>query len=146
MITRSNSNVPYRVLVCDGVDNIRREVQKALGANPGFQVVDEAANGHESISKAIQLKPDLVLMDACMPDLDGAEATRQIRVGTPETRVLAYSSDTTWETVDRMFHAGAGGYLVKGTDPDELLCAAGNVVSGGHYLSLALLKPPVSED
>ena len=75
-----------------------------------------------------------------MPDLDGAEATRQILERVPETRVLAYSSDAAWETVDRMFAAGALGYVVKGPDFDELVRAARAVLAGAHFLSVALFR------
>jgi len=119
---------------------IRQALQRALGSNSEFHVVDEAAGGQESIAKAVRLKPDLVLMDVCMPDLNGIEATRQILRAAPQTKVLAYSSDSTWATVERMFAAGAGGYVVKGADVDELVRAARTVLAGGHYLSVVLLE------
>ena len=129
---------PYRVLVCDDAPTIRRAVRRFLGCNPEFEVVDVAAGGQESIAKVLQLKPDLVLMDVCMPDLDGIEATRQILLAIPGTKVLAFSSDSARGTVDRMLAAGADGYVVKGADPDELLQAARKVLAGEQYLSVAL--------
>jgi len=81
-----------------------------------------------------------VLMDVCMPGLDGIETTRQILLGTPRTKVLAYSSDSAWSTVERMLSAGASGYVLKGSDPDELVRAARKVLAGERYLSLALPK------
>jgi len=131
---------PYRVLICDDVATIRRAVQELLSDDPEFQVVDEAVNGQESIAKAVQLKPDLVLMDVRMPDQDGIEATRQILLGAPGTKILAFSSDSDWATVNRMLGAGAGGYVLKGADPDELVRAARTVLAGRHYLSLGLLE------
>jgi len=92
------------------------------------------------------LKPDLVLMDVCLPDLDGAEATRQILLRAPETKVLAYSADSCWEKVDRMLAAGACGYVVKRADLEELVRAARTVLLGGHYLSLTLLQSVESRD
>jgi len=131
---------PYRVLVCDDAATIRVALQRALRNNSEFHVVDEAAGGRESIAKAVRLKPDLVLMDVSMPDLNGIEATRQILRAAPGTKVLAYSSDSAWSTVERMFAAGAGGYVVKGADVDELVRAARTVLAGGHYLSVVLLE------
>ena len=135
------SERPYRVLVCDDAAIIRGAVREFLTDNSMFRVVGEAAGGLESIAKAAQLKPDLVLMDVHMPDLDGIEATRRILLGDPRTKVLAFSSDLARKTVERLFAAGACGYVVKGDDPDELVRAAQKVLAGGHYLSLALLKP-----
>jgi len=132
---------PYRVLVCDDVATIRQGVQRLLCDAAEFHVVDEAAGGEESITKAIQLRPDLVLMDVSMPGLDGIEATRQILFAAPGTKVLAYSSDSAWSTVERMLGAGASGYVLKGSDPDELVRAARKVLAGERYLSLALPKP-----
>jgi DNA-binding NarL/FixJ family response regulator len=131
----------YRVLICDDLELIRQTLQFVLRKNPEFQVVAEAASGRESIAKAIQWQPDLVVMDAKLPDLEGAEATRQILAGAPRTIVLAYSSDSAWESAERMLEAGARGYVVKGMDPDELVRAARTVLAGGHYLSLVLLEP-----
>ena len=132
---------PYRVLVCDDVATIRRALRRVLSINSEFHVTDEATGGKESVAKAVKLKPDLVLMDVRMPDLDGIEATRRILLAVPGTKVLAFSSDTAWVTVDQMLAAGASGYVVKGADPDELVRAARTVLAGGHYLSAALLEP-----
>jgi len=141
-MTRANTTKPrppYRVLVCDDAAVMRRAVRRFLRDNPEFHVVGEAADGQESIAKAIQLQPDLVLMDVRLPDLDGIEATRQILLAVPGIRVLAFSSDSARETVDRMLAAGAGGYLVKGADPDELVRAARKILAGKRYLDVAVL-------
>jgi DNA-binding NarL/FixJ family response regulator len=138
-----NPKLPYRVLICDDTAVIREAVQLALTGNPEFAVVGEAAGGRESIVMAVRFRPDLVLMDVHMPDLDGPEATRLLLLGLPGIKILAYSADTDWETVDRMFAAGAAGYVVKGGHLEELVRAARTIVTGGHYLSLALLDPTV---
>jgi DNA-binding NarL/FixJ family response regulator len=134
-----------RVLVCDDTAAIRKTIRLTFDKSPGFRVVDEAASGQEAIQKALHLKPDLVLMDVFMPALDGIEATRQILLTAPEIKVLAHSSDSKWETVDRMLAMGAAGYVVKGSDFDELLRAARTVVAGGHYLSRVLLESAVDD-
>jgi DNA-binding NarL/FixJ family response regulator len=130
-----------RVLICDDLPMVRLAVQQVLKTTDEFPLVHEAVDGHDSIAKAAELKPDLVLMDVGMPGLDGAEATREILRGAPETKVLAYSADSAWETVDRMLAAGVCGYVVKGEDMEEVVRAARTVLAGGHYLSLALLQP-----
>ncbi len=136
----SNPKPPYRVLICDDMATIRRVLQRVLRDDSEFLVVDEASSGQESVAKAIQLNPDLVLMDVHMPNLDGIAATRQILLGVPGTKVLAYSSDSAWATANRMLSAGARGYVLKGTDPEELVRAARTVLAGGHYLSPGLLE------
>jgi DNA-binding NarL/FixJ family response regulator len=130
----------YRVLVCDDVGMMRQAVRSMFEDAREFEVVDEAVGGQDAIMKAIALKPDLIVMDFSMPDLDGAEATRQILDRVPGTKVLAWSSDASWETVDRMFAAGALGYVVKGPDGEELVRAARAILAGAHFLSLALFR------
>ena len=137
----SRPKSPYRVLICDDLEMIRSTLQSVLCKYNEFQVVDVAVTGMESIAKAILLQPDLVLMDVHLPDLDGAETTRQILLGSPGTRVLAYSSDAAWETAERMIAAGIRGYVVKGLDENEVIRAARAVLAGRHYLSLVLLEP-----
>jgi len=135
----------YRVLICDDVGMIRQAVRSMFENTRDFEVVDEAVGGEDAIIKAGTLKPDLIVMDFSMPGLNGAEATRQILDRVPGTRVLAHSSDATWETVDRMFAAGALGYVVKGPDGEELVRAARVVLGGAHFLSLALFRVCRSE-
>lgn len=134
------------VLVCDDSDVIRRGLQRLLRTNPEFHVVDEAADGQECVEKVRQLKPDLVLMDVRMPELDGIEATRQLTLAAPETKVLAHSADAEWATAERMLSAGAAGYVVKGSEPGELFRAMRTILAGGHYLSAALLESPDESD
>jgi DNA-binding NarL/FixJ family response regulator len=136
----------FRVLLCDDQALARQQVQHALESTSEFQVAGEAAGARESIAKAVELNPDLVLIDVCMPDLDGAEATRQILLSVPEIKILAYSADCCWEKVDRMLAAGACGYVVKSQDLDELVRAARIILAGGHYLSLALMQPVECKD
>ena len=141
-LTHSNRpKSPYRVLVCDDLEMIRSTLQSVLHKYNEFQVVDVAVTGMESIVKAITLQPDLVLMDVHLPDLDGAETTRQILLGSPGTRVLAYSSDSAWETTERMIAAGIRGYVVKGLEENEVIRAARAILAGRYYLSLVLLEP-----
>jgi DNA-binding NarL/FixJ family response regulator len=135
------TKTPFRVLICDYVGLSREEVQLVFNNDPEFRVVDVAAGGYECIMKAVQTKPDLVVMNVDMPDLDGAEATRLILLRVAGTKIVAYSADAAWETVERMLTAGAWGYVVKGGHTNEPVRAARTVLAGGHYLSLALFDP-----
>ena len=104
-----------------------------------IQVVGEASGGQAGIDAALELLPDLVLMDVSMPEVDGIEATRQIVAKASEVKVLAYSAEGRWATVMQMFAAGARGYVLKQGDPEELVCAIRMVLAGGSFLSPALM-------
>jgi DNA-binding NarL/FixJ family response regulator len=116
---------------------IRMRVREALAKVPGIAVVGEAAGGHAGVKMALELAPDLVLMDVSMPDLNGVEATRQIRVSAPNVRVLAFSSEGRRPTVEAMTAAGACGYLLKNTDPEEWARAIRGVM-GESFLDKAI--------
>jgi len=136
----------YRVLVCDDAGTIHQNIHQVLVNDSGFQVVDEVRCARDCSARAVELKPDIVLMNVGSPNLDGAEAVRQVVLAVPGIKVLAYSSDSGWETVERMLGAGAVGYVVNGNDLDELVRAAKTVLIGGHYLSLVLLEPTHCKD
>src|SRR6266576_882445 len=77
-----------RSLIADDLGLVRRGAREVLHSQPGWKVVGEAANGREAVQKAIELKPDVAVVDIGMPELDGVEAVRQIRDSVPETKVL----------------------------------------------------------
>jgi DNA-binding NarL/FixJ family response regulator len=127
-----------RVLVCDDQTLIRARVREALAGTPDIQVVGEAAGGLEGIRLAIELLPDLVLMDISMPDLDGIQATQRILAQAPDIRVLAFSADSHWQNVEEMFFAGAWGYLLKRGDSSQLIDAIHSVMAGSFFLSASI--------
>jgi len=114
---------------------IRVRVRETLAKVPGIEVVGEAAGGHAGVKLALDLAPDLVLMDVSMPDLDGIEATRRILAALPRTRVLAFSAEAGRQNVEAMTSAGARGYLLKSTDPEQWVRAIHSVVAGGVFTS-----------
>jgi DNA-binding NarL/FixJ family response regulator len=126
---------PVRILLCDDQKLIRSRLREVFAELPHIQVVGEAATGAEAVKMAIELKPDIVLMDVSMPDMDGIEATRQIIARAPGLRVLAFSADFDADHTRRMFAAGACGYLLKTADPVELLVAIQTVLSGKRFIS-----------
>ncbi len=125
---------PTRVLVCDDQPFIRSFLRKRL-TDCGFVVVGEAAGGRLAVAMALELKPDVVIMDVSMPDLNGIETTRQILARAPGIRVLAYSTDGGPETIKQMLAAGARGYLLKTGDLVELVLAIRKVQAGESVVS-----------
>lgn len=110
-----------RVLVADDHDMMRQGLASLLNEEPDIEVVGEAVNGREAVDLAFRLQPDVVIMDAAMPLVNGDEATRQIRRHVPGTRVVALSMYDDTATVNRMTEAGVVAFLPKTVPSDELL-------------------------
>jgi len=107
-----------RILIADDHDLMRRGLKAVVEGHPGWSVVAEAISGHEAVAKASELRPDVVIMDVCMPILNGIEATRQIRRASPQTEVLILSLHHSDQLIRDVLEAGARGFLVK-ADPDS---------------------------
>jgi len=109
-----------------------------LAAQPDMEIVGEAGNGREAIEIAEKLKPDLVIMDVTMPELNGIEATRRLATSLPRTRVLALSMHKDAVYVREILRSGARGYLLKDSADADLLAAVRAVARGEGYLSPAV--------
>jgi DNA-binding NarL/FixJ family response regulator len=109
-----------------------------LGAQADMEIVAEAGNGREAVEAAEKLRPDVVVMDVAMPELNGIEATRRITEASPHTRVLALSMHKDSVYVREILRAGARGYLLKDSPAGELLSAVRAVAGGEGYLSPAV--------
>jgi DNA-binding NarL/FixJ family response regulator len=129
-----------RILIADDHGLVRRGAREVLHSQPGWKVVGEAANGFEAVQKAIELKPDVAVVDIGMPDLDGVEAVRQIRDAVPETKVLVLTMHESDQMVRRALDAGALGYLLKSDLTDCLPKAVRAIAEGKRFLT-----PKVSE-
>jgi DNA-binding NarL/FixJ family response regulator len=128
-----------RVLIADDDDLMRAGLAELLTADPEIEIVGQAATGRQAVERARRLAPEVVLMDVRMPDLDGIAATRELARAAPAVRVLVL---TTFEQDDYIFgalRAGASGFLLKRTRPEELLAAVRTVAAGE-----ALLSPSVT--
>ena len=128
-----------RVLIVDDDHLMRAGLAELLTADPRIEISGHAATGREAIEQARRLVPDVVLMDVRMPDLDGIAATRELARAAPSARVLIL---TTFEQDDYIFgalRAGASGFLLKRTRPEELLAAVHTIAAGE-----ALLSPSVT--
>ena len=126
-----------RVLIADDESVIRMDLRETL-EEAGYEVVGEAADGEAAVQLARDLAPDVVVMDVSMPDLNGIEATHQIKGLVPNVRVIALSAYSDRRFVSRMLEAGASGYLLKEGAFDELSRAIRCVAAGKNYLSPAV--------
>ncbi len=124
-----------RILVVDDFAPWRHFVTTMISMKSEWQVVGEASDGSEAIHKAVELKPDLVLLDIGLPTLSGIEAARQIRELVPESRIIFLTQELSAEVVQEALSLGAWGYVVKTTVESELLAAMETVVSGKTFVS-----------
>lgn len=127
-----------RVLIAEDHALVREGIRLILEAEPGIRVVGEASNGREALEMARALKPDIVLMDIGMPEMNGLEATRQLRRELPETQVLALTVHESGDYFFRMLAAGASGYVLKGAPSSELLAAVRAAGRGEVHLQPSL--------
>jgi len=144
-----------RVLIADDQALVRTGFRVILDAEPDFEVVGESPDGRAAIEDAARLRPDVVLMDIRMPNLDGIEATRRIvAAGNPGPRILILTTFDLDEYVYEALRAGAGGFLLKDAGVEELLHAVRVVAAGDALLSPSITRrliadyarrPPASE-
>lgn len=144
MSSEANSN-NIRILVVDDHVIVRRGLVAVLETEPGMEVIGECSNGEEAIQKATELHPDVVVMDLVMPKIDGIEATRAIKMNWPETRILVLTSFGTADKVLPSLNAGAIGYLLKDSDPNELLHAIRSVARGEGWLQPSITRQVLSQ-
>ena len=125
---------PVRLLIADDHAVVRQGLRLFLELQPDLEIVGEAADGREALAQARELSPDVVLMDVEMPELDGIQATELMREHAPEARILMLSSFDDEERVLPALRAGALGYLLKNSEPAELVAAIRAVSSGEPVL------------
>jgi DNA-binding NarL/FixJ family response regulator len=129
-----------RVVVVDDDDLMRAGLRSVLSSDETIDVVGEAGDGREAVDRIRALRPDLVLMDIRMPDLDGISATREVLATSPEVKIVVL---TTFEQDDYIFDAlsaGASGFLLKRTQPEELIAAIHTVADGDSLLSPSVTR------
>lgn len=134
-----------RMLIADDHTIVRSGLRLLLEAEPDIQVVSEAVNGNEALAMVERLHPDVVLMDIAMPDMDGFEATRQIKSRWPDIQVLVLTMHRQDEYFFEMLKAGASGYILKGAETDELLHAVRVVSRGEVYLHSIMARRLVQD-
>jgi DNA-binding NarL/FixJ family response regulator len=127
-----------RVLIADDHKVIRNGLKRVINAEPDMEVVGEADDGQEAWQKASELQPDVVIMDISMPKLDGIKATEKLKRECPQVKVLALSAYDNNGYINRLFQAGASGYLLKLAAAEELISAIHVVAAGDRYLDKTL--------
>ena len=129
-----------KLMLVDDHDVVRTGLRSFLETQPGLKVIAEAKNGLEALEKAKETQPDIVLMDVTMPDMDGMEATRQLKHLYPKCQVLVLTVHSDKQYFMQMLAAGASGYLTKQAAADELVAAIQAVAAGHVYLQPALAR------
>ena len=127
------------ILVADDHPIVREGLVAILSTQPDFSVVGEAATGSEAVRQVEALRPDVVLLDLEMPETDGVEALRQIRLSHPQTHAIVFTAFDTDERILAAVRAGAQGYLLKGAPREEIFKAVRVASQGG-----SLLQPVVA--
>lgn len=124
-----------KIFIVDDHAIVRKGVKAIFSESPGYSVVGEAASGLDLVVKIGAAGPDVVLLDIKMPDMDGIEATRQIKERFPEIKVVIFTMHIEPQYAVEAFRAGANGFLVKGLNTDEVITAVDTVLSGRLYTS-----------
>ena len=127
-----------RILLADDHAVVRQGFRMILSSHPDLEIVGEAGNGREAVELAATLRPDVVVMDVAMPELNGIEATRRLTAENPHIRVVALSMHKDSVYVREILRAGARGYLLKDSVADDLVAAVRSVAGGEGYLSPAI--------
>lgn len=129
------SDATISVLIADDHPVVRQGLASFLELQPEIELVGQATDGREAVEKALELMPDVVLMDLAMPVLDGIEAIRRIRSACPSTKVIALTSFSDESRLFAAVKAGAAGYLLKDTDPGDIVKGIRMVSTGEALLS-----------
>jgi two-component system response regulator NreC len=131
---------PIRIMLVDDHDVVRFGLKSFLDTQDGLDVIAEAGSGEEAVDRALEVRPDIILMDITMPGMGGMEATKEIKADCPDCHVLALTVHEDKEYFVQMLAAGASGYITKQAASDELVMAIETVAKGNVYLQPALAR------
>lgn len=129
-----------QILLVEDHEIVREGVKLLVDSQDDMQVVGEAANGETAIKKVVELQPDIILMDVSMPELNGLKATKRIKKLRPNIKVLALTRHTDDGYIQQLIQAGANGYVLKQSAPNELINAIRVVAEGKSYLDPTLTE------
>jgi NarL family two-component system response regulator LiaR len=139
------SQQPIRVLVVDDHAIVRKGISALFARVEDIEVVGEASNGQQAVERSAALQPDVVIMDLVMPQMDGISATYQITDQQPDVRIIALTSFATDDKVFPAIKAGALGYILKDSDPEELIKAVRQVYRGEPALHPSIARKVLLE-
>ena len=131
---------PARILIADDHELLRRGLVAELSQVPGWVVVAEVANGRAAVASAAELKPDLVVLDLTMPELNGLEAARRILSADPETRILILTAHESEQLVREVLSVGARGYVLKSDAGRILVVALQALLEGGSFFTSSVAR------
>ncbi len=143
-VVAPNGPKGIRLMLADDHKMLREGLRRSM-TERGFDVVGEARNGAEAVELAAALRPDVLLMDVTMPELDGVEAARQIKARLPELRIVMLTMHADQDVLAEAIRAGANGYLVKDCSTDEIAEAIECVADGETALSPRLAASMLAE-
>lgn len=137
--------MPTKILLVDDHPLVRKGLRLLIEGEADMQVVGEAGNGREAIDRVRECSPDVVVMDITMPDINGIEATRKIVADFPHVKVIALSIHAERRFVQEMLQAGAAGYILKDSVPEEIMGSIRTVMQDKVFLSVSITGIVVSE-
>lgn len=129
-----------RILLAEDHQTVREGIKLLVNSQPDMEVIGEADDGERAIKMAIELRPDLLLMDISMPNMNGLKATKRLRAMSSDIRILTLTRHTDDGYLQQLIGAGANGYVLKQSAPSDLVNAIRSVCSGNSYLDPALTR------
>jgi two-component system response regulator NreC len=131
---------PIRILVADDHTIVRQGLARLLNDQPDLQVVGQAVNGREAVDKALELEPDIIILDIAMPQLNGIEAAKRIRKRLPKAKVLILSMYSHEHYIHEIFETGVSGYLLKDSSGRDIIQAIHAAMHNETFLSPSISK------
>jgi two-component system, NarL family, response regulator NreC len=133
-------NEPTRILLAEDHNTVREGIKMLVNAQPDMEVIGEAADGQTAIARTRELRPDLLVMDISMPQLNGLKATEKLRKEFPDLKILTLTRHTDDGYLQQLIKAGVNGYVLKQSAPTELISAIRTVRSGRSYVDSELTQ------
>ena len=129
-----------RILIADDHTIVRQGLARLLNDQPDLKVVGEAVNGRQAVDKALELKPEIIIMDIAMPQLNGIEAAKRIRKKLPKTKILILSMYSHEHYIHELFETGVAGYLLKDSSGRDIIQAIHAALNNETFLSPSISK------
>jgi DNA-binding NarL/FixJ family response regulator len=133
-----------RIFLAEDHEMVREGLKALVNSQPDMEVVGEAGDGRNAVAGAIDLRPDVIVMDVSMPKMNGLEATEKLKEACPQVKVLTLTRHTDIGFMQRLFGAGASGYVLKQSASSELIRAIRAIVAGNNYLDPAVTAKVMS--